>query len=180
MRVQPHDGTSDLIKGTPGSSLLLPPCEDAEKCPQSETQNLAMLAPQSQTSDLPKCEKWVSVVYKPECVLRCFSSWNRQRSSPCQLSAQPRALHWSVDRQGGRARCGPALSSVLLPVWRRCQINNRSGKGAKNAVIDYLVLIALFQYLQGFDKCPACLENNKKESFFHQRPNVAAFNHHNI
>ena len=68
MNVEPDDGTSDLIKGPQGGLFLLPPCEDAERCPWSETQNLATLAPQSQTSNLRKCEKWVSVVYKPQSV----------------------------------------------------------------------------------------------------------------
>ena len=137
-----------------------------------------MLAPRSQTSDLRKCEKWVSVVYKPECVLRCFSSWIRQRARR-HLSEQPRASHWSVDRLRGQARWAwSALfctASCVEKVTNKQSFWERSKECCDWHCPDRFILVSL-----GLDKCLACLENNAKESFFHQRPNVAAFNRHNI
>ena len=57
MKVEPHDGTSDLIKGTPGSSLspsTMLRCRDVSVVRNPEPGHAGI---RSQTSNLHKCEK---------------------------------------------------------------------------------------------------------------------------
>lgn len=91
----------------------------------------------------------------------------------------PRASHWSVDRLRGQARWAwSALfctASCVEKVTNKQSFWERSKECCDWHCPDRFILVSL-----GLDKCLACLENNAKESFFHQRPNVAAFNRHNI